>query len=72
MLLFVPPTSFEGCGEYPYDRTTLGQLLAGLIVIVSLGALTLTLCYALSMLLVGEPLQGGFGPPPSQHIMLSI
>ena len=41
MLLFVPPSSFEGCGENPYDRTTLSQLLAGLMVIVSFGALTL-------------------------------
>jgi hypothetical protein len=35
MLLFVPPTSFDGFGEHPYDGTTLSQLLAGLIVIVS-------------------------------------
>ena len=74
MLLFVPPSSFEGCGENPYDRTTLSQLLAGLMVIVSFGALTLILCHALLMLLVGAPpeLLDGFGPPPSQHVMLSI
>ena len=48
--LFVAPTPFEGWGEYPYDGTTL------LLVIVSLGALTLTVCLALVMLLSGEPL----------------
>ena len=37
-----PSIIFEGCGENPYDRTTISQLLAGLIVIVSFGALTLT------------------------------
>ena len=49
--LFVAPTPFEGWGEYPYDGTTL------LLVIVSLGALTLTVCLALVMLLSGEPLE---------------
>ena len=47
MLLFVPPTSFDGFGEHPYDGTTLSQLLAGLIVIVSFLSLTLTVCYGL-------------------------
>jgi hypothetical protein len=49
--LFVAPTPFEGWGEYPYDGTTV------LLVIVSLGALTLTVCLALVMLLSGEPLE---------------
>jgi hypothetical protein len=49
--LFVAPTPFEGWGEYPYDGTTL------LLVIVSLGALTLTVCLALVMLLSGQPLE---------------
>jgi hypothetical protein len=69
--LFVPPTSFEGYGEPPYDETALSEFLAGLTVILSLGALTLGLYHVLSMLLFGEPL-GGFGPPPSQHLMLSM
>ena len=42
MLLFVPTSSFEGFGEHPYDPSNLSHLLAGLIVIVSVGALTLT------------------------------
>jgi len=42
--------------------------------IVSIGALTLTLCRALLMLLAGGPaeLLGGFGSPPSQHMTLSL
>jgi hypothetical protein len=39
--LFVAPTPFDGWGEYPHDGTTLS-----LIVIVSVGALALTLCGA--------------------------
>jgi hypothetical protein len=71
MLLFVPSWSFEGYGEHPYDPSGLSRLLAGFIMIVSIGALTLTLC---RMLLAGGPadLLGGFGPPPSQHITLSL
>ena len=66
MLLFVPPSSFEGFGEYPYDPSDLSHLLAGVIMIVSMGALTLTLCRALLMLLFGAPMfQDGFGPPLS-------
>ena len=74
MLLFVPPLSFEGYGEHPYDPSGLSHLLAGFIMIVSIGALTLTLCRAILMLLVGAPVEllGGFGPPPSQHVMLSL
>ena len=56
MLLFVPTSSFEGFGEHPYDPSNLSHLLAGLIVIVSVGALTLTLYRAVLMLFVGEPL----------------
>ena len=70
MLLFVPSSSFEGFDEHPYDPTSLSQLLAGLIVIVSFVALTLTLCHALLSMLVGTPI--GFGPPPSHHLMLGI
>ena len=74
MLLFVPPWSFEGYGEHPYDPGGLSHQLAGFIMIVSIGALTLILCRALLMLLAGGPaeLLGGFGPPPSQHITLSL
>jgi hypothetical protein len=63
--LFVPPTSFGDWGEYPSDWTSLSQAFAGLIVIVSLTALTLTLCRALAMLTFGDPLAlpDGFGPP---------
>ena len=71
MLLFLPTASFEGFGEDPYDPSSLSDLLAGLIVIVSFVTLTLTLCHALLMMLVGTPILG-FGPPPSHHIMLSI
>ena len=74
MLVFVPPWSFEGYAEHPYDPGGLSRLLAGFIMIVSIGALTLTLCRALLMLLAGAPVEllGGFGPPPSQHIALSL
>ena len=41
MLLFVPPLSFEEYGEHPYDPSGLSHLLAGVIMIVSIGALTL-------------------------------
>jgi hypothetical protein len=41
--LFVAPTPVEGWGKYPHDGTTLR-----FIVIVSVGALALTLCVALS------------------------
>jgi hypothetical protein len=51
--LFVAPTPFEGWGEYPHDGTL------RLIVIVSVGALALTLCVALLMLFADDPL----GPP---------
>ena len=43
--LFVAPTPFEGWGEHPYDGTSQRQLLA--VLIVSVGALALTLCLAL-------------------------
>ena len=66
MLLFVPPSSSQSFGEYPYDPSDLSYLLAGAIMIVSVGALTLTLCRALLMLLFGAPMfQDGFGPPLS-------
>ena len=45
--LFVP-TSFEGWGEHAHDGTPQRQLLA--VLIVSVGALALTLCVALLML----------------------
>jgi hypothetical protein len=51
--LFVDPALFEDWGERPYSGTTLSQLLALLIVIVSVGALTLAVCRALVMLLAG-------------------
>jgi hypothetical protein len=53
--LFVPPTSFEGCGQSPYERTSISQLLASLIMFVSLGGLTLTLCRCLSYALRRTP-----------------
>jgi hypothetical protein len=65
--LFVPPTSFENFGEHPPDWTSLDQMFAGLMVAVSLAALALVLCRALAMLFV---LPDGFGPPPSQHLMI--
>ena len=40
--LFVAPTPFEGWGERAYDGTSQRQLLA--VLIVSVGALALTLC----------------------------
>jgi len=52
--LFVP-TSFEGWGEHAHDGTPQRQLLA--VLIVSVGALALTLCVALLMLFSGEPLE---------------
>ena len=55
--LFVSPTPFEGWGDCPYDGTTLSQLLAVLIVIVSVGALALTVCLSLVIILAG-------GSPP--------
>ena len=55
--LFVAPTPFEGWGEHAYDGTAQRQLLA--VLIVSVGALALTLCVALLMLFADEPP----GPP---------
>jgi hypothetical protein len=55
--LFVAPTPFEGWGEDAYDGTSRRQLLA--VLIVSVGALALTLCVLL--LFSGEPLE-----PPDQ------
>ena len=55
--LFVSPAPFEGWGDCPYDGTTLSQLLAVLIVIVSVGALALTVCLSLVIILAG-------GSPP--------
>ena len=52
--LFVAPTPFEGWGEDAYDGTSQRQLLA--VLIVSVGALALTLCVALLMLFADEPL----------------
>ena len=51
--LFVAPTPFEGWGERAYDGTSQRQLLA--VLIVSVGALALTLCVGLLMLFPGEP-----------------
>ena len=58
--LFLAPTPFEGWGERAYDGTSQRQLLA--VLIVSVGALALTLCVALLLLLANEPL----GPPESR------
>jgi hypothetical protein len=58
--LFVAPTPFEGWGERAYDGTSQRQLLA--VLIVSVGALALTLCVALLMLFANEPL----GPPENR------
>ena len=55
--LFVARTPFEGWGERPYDGASQRQLFA--VLIVSVGALALTLCVALLMLFADEPL----GPP---------
>ena len=52
--LFVAPTPFEGWGERAYDGTSQGQLLA--VLIVSVGALALTLCVALLMLFADDRL----------------
>jgi hypothetical protein len=51
--LFVAPTPFEGWGERAYDGTSQRQLLA--VLLVSFGALALTLCVALLMLFADEP-----------------
>jgi hypothetical protein len=51
--LFVDPAPFEDWGEHPYNGTTLSQLLAVLLVIVSVDALTLAVCRVLGMLLAG-------------------
>jgi hypothetical protein len=51
--LFVAPAPFEDWGEHPYNETTLSQLLALLLVIVSVGALTLAVCRVLRMALAG-------------------
>ena len=58
--LFVAPTPFEGWGERAYDGTSQRQLLA--VLIVSVGALALTLCVALVTLFGGQPLE-----PPDQN-----
>ena len=50
--LFVAPTPFEGWGEYAYDGTSQRQMLA--VLIVSVGAIALTLCVPLLMLFSGE------------------
>ena len=55
--LFVSPAPFESWGDRPNDGTTLSQLLAVLIVIVSVGALALTVCLSLVIILTG-------GSPP--------
>ena len=58
--LFVAPTPFEGWGEYAYDGTSQRQLLA--VLIVSVGALALTLCVALLMFFLANRLEP---PDPS-------
>jgi hypothetical protein len=63
MHLFVAPTPFEGLGEYPYDGTNLSQLLAALIVIVSVGSLALAVCLSLLNILTGQ-LGNPFGAGP--------
>ena len=50
-----PPTPFEAWGERAYEGASQRQLLAALI--VSVGALALTLCVALLMLFSGETLE---------------
>jgi hypothetical protein len=74
MLLFVPPTSFEAWGEHPFHWAALSQWLASVIMIVSVGALFVTLCHALIVILVGEPieLQSGFGPPSFLRLALGV
>jgi hypothetical protein len=59
--LFVAPTPVEGWGEYPYDGTNLSQLLAVLIVIVSVGSLALTVGLSLVTILAGGALESPFG-----------
>ncbi len=51
--LFVPPAAFKGWSEYPYGGTTLDPLAAGVVVIVSVGALALAVYRILVMLLAG-------------------
>jgi hypothetical protein len=53
--LFVAPTPFASWGEYPYDGTNLSQLLAALIVIVSVGSLALAVGLSLLIILTGQP-----------------
>ena len=55
--LLVAPTPFEGWSERAYDGTSQRQLLA--VLIVSISVLVLTLCVALLMLFADERL----GPP---------
>jgi hypothetical protein len=62
--LFVAPAPFEDWSEFPYDGTNLSQLLAMLIVVVSVGSLALTVCLSLVTILVGEPLANPFGAGP--------
>jgi hypothetical protein len=52
LYLFGPPTSFDGWGECPSDETA---ITAALLVIVSLGALALTICIALGLILSDAP-----------------
>ena len=60
--LFVAPTPFEGWGEYAHDGTSQRQLLA--VLIVSVGALALTLCVALLMLFLANRLE----PPDPESL----
>ena len=53
LYLFVAPAPFEDWGEHPYDGTNLSQLLAMLIVVVSVGSLALTVCLSLVIILAG-------------------
>ena len=55
--LFVPPTFFDGWGEHPSEGTTIRELLPSLLVIVSLGALALTICIALGLIFSDGPLE---------------
>jgi hypothetical protein len=74
--LFVAPTPVEGWGEYPYDGTNLSQLLAVLIVIVSVGSLALTVGLSLVTILAGGALESPFGAgtvfPPSPLASMAI
>ena len=63
--LFVSPAPCEGWGDCPYDGTSLSQLLAVLIVIVSVGALALTVCLSLVIILVG-------GSPPGSGTVFPL